>query len=432
MGLKPGVLDITQRPVPRYATTAIERVLLVVNIMLLPLAEDIPSIAGFSIMYLALAAIAVYALLHRSRALARTWLHPIFLAAYTLTALALLIEYSHPESNTYEITRMGMMILAAVFIAALLRDRSALRACVYGFIVTGLAVSVYLFLSTYGTLRRSTVSDFNEASRLRVEAWNDSALQNSPNTMAFYAAQGAAAALALALAAKSLRRRMLFFGTSLFCLVGAFLPMSRGGILIAVISCGAVLFAHGVRHMGTIMAGLVLGIGILTLVPDAVFSRLTFTTRVYEGSGRMEGRARVYTSVVKHLPDYVALGVGSGNFWGSWGERSAFGDNGGVGGAHNGPSQILIYWGLPAFLAFVALLFQCYRCLPTHSGDDALILGMIGIAISVLLFMQVHHVLNAKSFSLGLGLLAGGSVWLWPKRMHSMATKLPGSRSLYQ
>jgi hypothetical protein len=408
-----------------YATTRFERLLLMVIIMILPLEEDLPYLAGLSVVYLLFAVTAIYALFHRAWALARTWLHPIFVAAYTLIAVALLIEYSHPESNTYEIIRTAMMVAGGVFIAALFRDRGAVRVCIFGYVFVGVAVSGYLFLALYGTLQGSIAFNFEDASRIRVEAWHGNLSDNSPNTMAFYAAQGSAAALSLALAAKSARLKTLSFGLTVFCLVGAFLPMSRGGILIAVISCAGVLFAHGVRHMNTIVAAFVIGISILILVPDAVFSRLTFTTQTYEGSGRKEGRARVYTAALKHFPDYVVKGVGSGNFWGSWGQRSDFGDpvrytalgsHNIVLGAHNGPIQILIYWGLPGLLAFGGLIYQCYRSLPRHWDDDAIKLTAYGVATSLLLFFQVHHQLSTKQFSLGLGLLAGGSAWIWSNR----------------
>jgi hypothetical protein len=387
--------------------------------------EDLPQIAGLSIVYLLFAALAIYNFLFRLRALARTWLHPVFIAAYALLVLAVMMEYLHPEPSTDEINRTALMVVAGVFIAAMFRDRTALQVCTYAYIITGLAVSIFLFLAMYGTLQRSTATNFNEASDIRTEAWKGSALDySSPNTMAFYCAQGAVAALALALVAKTFRYKQLFFGFTLICLVGAFLPMSRGGILIAVLSCGAVMFSHGVRHVSTIVAGFVLAVGILIVVPDAVFHRLTFTTQRYEGSGKLEGRAHVYTATLKHFPDYVLTGVGAGHFWGSWGERSAFGNlfTGGVGGAHNGPAQILIYWGLPALLAFAALGLQCYRCLPFHQGD-AFLLAVVGIAISLLLFFQVHHVLNAKQFSLGLGLLAGGSTWIWPNHISRSASR---------
>jgi hypothetical protein len=420
LALKPAAVTQAQAVATRYPTTRFERCLLIGVIIFMPLQDQIPSLPGFSFVYLLFTLMALSTLLKRPQVLARMWLHPLHLAGYTFIAVILVIEYSHPEATLYEIERIAMMIVGAVFISCLLRDRHALRVCIYTYLVTGLLLAVLLFLTAYGALYSARATDFTEATQVRGQALAAGAgggLNTSGNTMAFYIAQSAAAALALALAEKRSRRRKLFIGLSLICLVGAFLPMSRGGIVIVVVSCGAVLVAHGVRHISTIIAAFFLTAAVLIWVPQAIFARFTFTPQEYTGTGKLEARARVYFAAFKYLPDYAVAGVGSGHFWGRWGQRSDFNQGDKILGAHNGPFQAIIYWGFPGLLALVMLLYQAYRCLPPQPGHDALLLALYGISVTLLLFLQVHHVLYSKQFSVGLGLLAGASVWIWPRRM---------------
>jgi len=304
------------------------------------------------------------------------------------------------------------MIAGAIFVASLCRDRQALRANMYGLLVAGIWMSVLLFLTTYGVLRGATATGFGEASKIRVAVSEDIPLESNLNGMARIAAQGAVVAVALALAAKSARRRKLFLGITLFCLVAAFLPISRSGVAIAGIACATVMFKYGV-NIRVIIAAAVLGVGILVWVPNVVFSRLTFSTEAHRG--KMESRARVYTAAVKHLPEYILTGVGVGNFWGPWGMHSQFGKHSGVSGAHNGFVQVTIYWGLAGLAALLAVVWQAYHCLPQRCGADELSLCLLGITVVVFLAIFAAHDLTSKILSLVLGTLVGARCWIWPQ-----------------
>jgi hypothetical protein len=123
--------------------------------------------------------------------------------------------------------------------------------------------------------------------------------------------------------------------------------------------------------------------------------------------------------VLEHLPEFVISGVGQGNFNGPWGSDSSFARlDGSILGAHNGPIQLTIYWGIPALLALIMVIFNGYLCLPKGRKDDYGALCVYGVAVSALLFLQVHHVLGAKQFAIALGILVGGRCWIWPKTIN--------------
>jgi hypothetical protein len=388
--------------------------MLMTTTVMLPLQEHIPAIAGFSIMYIMFAILAAYIVLNRPRALARAWLHPVFLAAYALLTVSLFVESSHPFADYSFILRLGQAIAGAIIVASLCRDRRALQAAIYGSLVAGVWMSVLLFLSSFGALSGAIATDFNEATRIRSQVFAEMPLEANLNFMGFIAAQGTVVALASALTTRSSHRRYLLLGIGAFCFVATFLPLSRSAIAIVILACGIIMLAYGAMHIRTLMVAIILGATMVIWVPNAVFSRLTFSTEPYHG--KIEARARIYTAAIEHFPEYAMTGVGVGNFNGPWGMQTEFfkPSQGIVIGAHNWYIAVTIYWGVGGLVALLVMIYQAYRCLPKRSGADPLSLCLLGIAISLFLYTFVQHVIYSKTVFLGLGLLVGARLWIWP------------------
>ena len=399
-----------------YPTTTIERFLLIATVALLPLQDHLPALGGegneTSVLFLMFAALAGYIFLNRLSALGKVWHHPVFLATYVMIALGALLEFSHPHARTTELTRIAQMVVGGIFIAALCRDRKALRAGIYGYLIAGVWMSILLVTTSYGALQSVQATNFDEGSQLRAAAFEDKPIEANLNGMAFIAGQGGLMGLVLLLGARLPRQRVILLGCIFVCFVGTFLPMSRSGILIAGLSCASVLLSYGLNPR-MLMLGAMFGLGLLIAVPDAALSRLSYSTEAHDG--KVEARARVYTAAVKYLPECALSGIGAGNFWGPWGRRSNYAAvYGGVTGAHNCFIQIALYWGTPGFLALMAVLWQASLCIPRPCRADIHALALLGIGVSLVLLMLVMHDLYAKEFSLGLGLLVGGQQWLWP------------------
>ena len=396
-----------QRKSLRYATTTLDRFLLMTTIILLPLEDHLPAVAGFSVLFILFGVLGLYNVLFRLRALRTVSSHPVFLTSYLIVILCALIETVHPNPNYSELSRFGFMIAGAVLIASFCRDQRALRIAMYGYVIASIWLSTLLFLTSYGFLQGASADDYNKASRVRTEAAKEISLSVNLNNVAMYTAQGSVVALALALPSRSFMWRNLLSAASLFCLIATFLPMSRGGIAVVIISSLAVLLLGRTKPLRMLFLAVILGIGALIWVPKVVFSRMD----VPAGS-----RTRVYAAAFDHLNEYALTGVGAGNFWESWGYINGFrGPSGsGVLGAHNGFVQITLYWGLIGFLGLCALIWQAYYCLPTRQGrENDLALCLVGIAIALLLVLFFVHSFYEKWYSLGLGLLVGARCWVW-------------------
>jgi hypothetical protein len=400
-------------PSVRYRTNGVERLLLFIIPIAVPLQEWLPTVSGFSTLSLLFAFTLGYVVINNLQFLAITWNHPLFLVSYALVVSGALIETLHPYSEYAELGRIAQMILGAICIASLCRDRAALRSLVYGLIIAGLWVSIFLFLNYYGTLTQHSANDFLSASQVRSNVFESNPLGENLNTIAFVTAQGGVISLALALKSASWVKRVVLSGISTLCFAATFIPMSRGGIVVAAAGMVIVLIRHKADRGRAVMAVMVLSLGLAFFAPPVSISRLHYSADT--AGGKVEARTRVFNAAMQELPNYVLTGVGVGNFWGAWGLASGFRhDAFRVSGAHNVFLQITIYWGVVGTFLLLVLIWLSFRCLPAYRSFDQLDLPVLGITVSVLLLSFVVHNLYAKEFSIGLGVLVASSVWIWP------------------
>ena len=423
--------------VSQFRTRRLEQALIFVTMATLPLENHLPTVAGMSVSFIIFAALGGYVIVNRPSVLGKVWQHPVFIAAYIFIVIGALLEFSSPLSSYTEVFRFGAMIGGAVFLSALCRDRQGLAAGLYGYIGAALWVSGYLFLNSYGVVQgMGAAADFQKASQIRAEAFTDASLQANINALAFSCTQGAVVAFTLALVGKVKSRRILFFGIAIFCLVASFLPMSRGAAVIATVSFAVVLYAHGFRHGKVLILASLLGMSIYVLVPDAVWSRMEYSTEQTRG-GKMEGRAWIYTNALNRLPEYFVAGVGAGNYQKKWGIEKGFAkDRGGffvVAGAHNSLLQITIFWGGLALLSYLWMIWCAYRSIPLRCGGDELSLALLGVIVSLGLWIFQSHGFYDKWFACGFGLLIGARQWIWPRGIVSAVevNQGPSSHRVY-
>lgn len=415
--------DILSQP----RTTRIEQFLLLISMVLMPLQDYVPAVAGMSIMFFIYSALAAYVIVMCPRTLGKIWYHPVFIAAYAFIVVSALLEYSSPLPKYEDIIRFAQMVGGAMCVAVLCRDRLALNASLYGYIATAVWVSVVLFSTGYEALQGMEAEDFNQASKLRGQAFGDKPVGANINGLAFICAQGAIVAFALSLSDRFKHLRIPLSGVASFCLIGSFLPMSRGAAAVSLVSFAVVLYAYGFRQAKALIIASILGMGIYIVVPDAVWSRMVYSTEAQDG--KMESRARLYTTALNRLPEYIVTGVGAGNFWNKWGYENGFatpkGDNYELKGVHNSLLQITINWGVLGLLMFLCIIWCIYRTVPLRCGRDECSLALLGILVSVGLFLLQTHGFYAKQFSFSVGLLVGARQWIWP---NGVVSAVEGSR----
>ena len=112
-----------------------------------------------------------YTLLWRLGILIRTLHHPVFLAGFALVGIGLVMEFLHDSAGFSEIRHIVLMLLGAVVVAALCRDRKAMLWSMYSLLGGSVVLAGFLFLKTYGTISVAEVDTAQDADQLRV-AWS--------------------------------------------------------------------------------------------------------------------------------------------------------------------------------------------------------------------------------------------------------------------
>ncbi len=383
-----------------------------ITVVILPMQDHISAVGGMSVMFLIFSMLILYVLVNRSRELGAILPHSLFIAAYVFIGVSILLEATSPLSRYTDIIRFGQMIVGAMCVAVLCRDRSALAAGLYAYILAGLWVSVMLYATSYGGLQQIRADDFAEASKARSEAFADKPMEANIDSLAFVCVQGAIVAFALCLSDRWKHFRLYLLGITAFCLIASYLPMSRGAVLMGLMSFGAIFYVRGIRHGKALMFVGVLGLAVYMVVPNAVWSRMEYSTQVNQGG--MESRAKLYTTALERLPDYILAGVGAGNYYGDWGTKNGFSGRDHVVGAHNTLIQITIFWGIFGLLAYQLFLWCAYRAIPLRAGRDELAVALVGLIVSLsMLLLQTHNFYD-KAYALGIGLLVGARYWIWP------------------
>lgn len=396
--------------------------------IILPLENYFPTVAGMTVNFLMFAMLAAYIVVNRPSILGKTWYHPVFIAAYAFISVSALLEFSSPLSRYGDIIRFAQMIVGAVCVAVLCRDRSALTAGMYGYIATAFFVSIVLYSTGYGTLQGMQADDFDESSHLRNQAFGNKPLGANINGLAFLSAQGAIVAFALSLSDKLKHLRIILMGAGAFCLIASFLPMSRGVVVVSLVSFATILYNQGFRYGKALILATIIGIGVYMVVPDAIWGRMVFSTETKHG--KMESRAQLYTTALNRLPEYIVAGVGAGNYFGKWGIEKGFArSKDGIvfaHGVHNSFLAVAIYWGILGLSMFLWLIWQVYRSIPSRAGHDELSLALLGILVSLGLYLMQLHGFYDKPFAFGIGMMVGARQWIWPV---GIVSEVVGKRS---
>jgi O-antigen ligase len=275
-----------------------------------------------------------------------------------------------------------------------------------GVVVAGLWVAFMLARTTWG-LGAASATGFDEVTMVRGVFLSGLGLRANWNTLAFICVGAAGIAAARAVIAQN-KKRFLHAAIALAAIFAVFLTISRSGVASLAVTLGYVFYALMSRKLFLRLSAVALATMLLIAlaVPRVVFDRFTFSL-AYDASGRREARAMVYSTAVRYLPEYFTLGVGERNFWEWWAIEHGLEAMGETIGAHNGPLQILLYWGLPGLLCWLALMFVAWRTLAAASRNDLRRVALTAFCLSVFMSSLASHDLSDKEYSMALGLIAG-------------------------
>ena len=394
-------------------TPVIEKLFLFAAGALIPFEGSLWTVSGVSTGFILFGLIGLYASFWHASKLAMIARQPVLRAGYALVLVGLFMEIAHDSYVYSEAYRIGFMLLGAALITALCRDRSALRALLTGYLAAGTVMGWVLLQSAYSVLGTTETSGFFEASRLRVRIIEQLPLIADLNDIGYLLAEAAIIAFVLMIASRGGVRSQILFVVSAFCLVSVFVSGSRGALLASTLAIVVVLSSYRGWRTRRVIVLLSLSAAAWIFAPSTVFLRLVPSAEMTTGP-TAEPRLHVYSTVLKHFPEYALAGVGASGY-GDWGRRVGLFETEGVIGTHNSFAQVTVHWGVLGLGALLVLLWRALLLVPTRAVEDPLCLCILGIAAVEIVKFNLIHAVYAKSFALILGMLLAGALWLWPQ-----------------
>ncbi len=410
----------TTGTVPIPASTLPERVLLVVLVVFLPF-DDRFGAGGVGVTVAVFAVLGLIVGFNRGSCLVRVAVHRRALPAFLFLLVTLTIEFFHPLPSITWWVRVAEMVLGMILIGSVCRDRRAIRAVLYAIVGVALVLGLPLTVETYGSSQAITASDFTESSQARSGLLSGTVLAaNGINVVGTLMALGCAVAAGLSLTVGDFRGRVLLIGTFCLLLLATFLSFSRGAVLAAIAGGLGALLYHRSSLSSRAVRVLFLIATFILLVPAVILPRLTFSGE--NQAGKPESRSVMLDLCIQTAPEYLPVGVGSGNFWEKWGIEHGFNIySDSVDGVHNGYLQTAIQWGLPGLAGFLLMLIGIARCLPPRRQVDPFGPSLAALFLALSVTLLVAHNIYDKYFAVGFGIILGYGVWMRP------APRRPGS-----
>ncbi|MGH9966925.1 MAG: O-antigen ligase family protein [Pyrinomonadaceae bacterium] len=400
------------------------------------------SIAGFSLAKLIIMPLLLAVVALKPRRLLQVCKHPVMLSGAAFLAWCSIAELLHPYPDMGFVYRVAQVFVFAALIAAVASDPAAFRRVLSALVFTCSALALYLVYNFYGSVS-SEVGGFREASRLRDQALSEISLDTGLNILGYTVGMGAVIALSRFLYAKDRKTRVLWGSMFTLCAVGTFIPLSRGALVALVTASLLVLFRNRKRLMkpAVLFTLLALVVLVVSFFPPALMQRYLFFREDRTATKKVEdGRFKLMSAAVDTLPEYWALGIGSGHYWKSWAAPRGFGrltlKGQAVIGPHNGFLAAWIYFGAPGLALLLLICIVSVRSIPgkeSQSTESAAIIGLLGLGF---IWMMFTHSLYLKTFSVILGMLMAGSAraaYAWTKsRPLSLASMAGASRWGYR
>ncbi|MFZ7114237.1 MAG: O-antigen ligase family protein [Bacteroidota bacterium] len=405
--------DFTTPVAIDYKSNRADRVLLFILVFSIYFESNLPLIYGASTPFLLFGFTLFYLAVTRLKTLIRLFSGKYFIISISFALLCVFMETLHPFPSYDFITRYVNMIIGMFCIVALCRDRMALDIALFTFILASAVQSFLIITGTAPLMQNINAVGFSDASQARLMAFEEFYLRGNLNDISYFSSIGSIIGIIWAYYEKVKWKKWLLIALTFPSILGVFLPASRTGAVIFFASFLLFLFKSKIKFKKWILAIPALLIVLALTVPDMVWVRLASLVRITELQEE-DSRTKVYIAVLNNLNQYFITGVGSGNYWHGWavnaGITNRFTTDVAM-AAHNAFFQVWIYWGLPALVAFLYLIYTYRNALERDvAGDRRRTCIYIFIMIIPMIFLFYHSFYH-KSFSIGLGLLLSARFW---------------------
>lgn len=336
-----------------------------------------------------------------------------FIASILFAFICVFMETLHPFATYEFISRYLNMTLGIFCIAILCRDRTAIELALFTFVLASAIQAVILINGSFQLLSSFTAFGFYDASRARIEAFQELFLRGNLNEISYFSAIGAMMGMIWVYFEKVRWRRTLLLALTIPSILGVFFPASRTGALIFFASTLIFAFKMKVKIRRWILPLGVLSLLLVFAIPDVIWVRLASIMHLSELQ-ESDSRTKIFSAILSHIDQYGITGVGAGNYWHGWavsaGITNRFATDTAI-AAHNAFFQLWMYWGLPALAGFIALIWIYGKALHRNISGDQLKTSLFIFVLMLPMIFLFYHSFYHKSFSIGLGMLIGSRFW---------------------
>ena len=399
--------------IPEYQSSPFDKLLLFLAVLSIFFEPYLPFFGGSSTAFFVFSFIMAYVLFTRMKAFKKVVNSVYFLWVIIFVLVCVLMESMHPYPDFVYIFRFLNMSLGMFCISVLCRDKEAIDVTIFSFILCSAGHSIYMMLGPMNFLKSLSAQGFDEASRARIQAFEQFTIHDHLNDISIFSGLGALLGIISWYYSNNKLVKGILIVLIAFSMIGIFLPASRTGALVFFTSLAIFVYKSKINVRKWILPTVTLGTLLFLIVPDVVWVRIASLGNISE-LREVDSRAKMYTAILDILQKYMLTGVGSGYYWKSWAV-----DNGLTNimdiyeplAPHNAYFQIWIYWGLPAIVTFIYMMFVFSRILDKnivgHRQKASLYVFVLIIPIVFLFYPRFYH----KTFSVGLGMMLATRFW---------------------
>jgi O-antigen ligase len=407
------LLESAAAPVHAVRSTWFDRLLIFLLVFSIYFEANLPYLGRASTPFMLFAFTLGYLSFYRGRSLLRQLSSRYFIVSLLFALTCLFMENLHPDPSVDFISRFVNMTIGIFCIAVLCRDLVAFDIALFTFVMASAMQSVILITGTFQVLHQFSAEGFYDASRVRLQAFEEFYLRGNLNDISYFSSIGAIIGIIWSYFEREPWRKILLLSLTLPSIVGVFLPASRTGAVIFFASMLIFLWRSGFSFRRWVFPILTLLLFLVLVIPEVVWVRLGSLMRFSELQ-EQDSRTRVYGAVLRSFDQYFLTGVGSGHYWDGWAVATGITDRFSpqvAAAAHNAFFQVWIYWGLPALVLFLLLIREYARAVDPRINGDRRKACIFIFSLMIPMIFLFYHSFYHKSFSIGLGMLLGTRLW---------------------
>ncbi len=396
-----------------FKSTPFDKLLLFLAVVSVFFEPYLPFFNGTSTPFFVFVFIMAYVLITRFKAFERIVLSTYFIGVIVFAFVCVLMESIHSFPDYVDVYRFLNMSLGMFCISVLCRDKEAIDVALYSFIFSSAANSLYMMAGPMSALRALSAQGFNEASQARIQAFEQSSIIDFLNEISVFSGLGAILGIIALYYEPTKLKRAILIVVILLSMIGILLPSSRTGAFVFFVSLIIFLYKSKVRIKRWVIPVILFSLLLFLIVPNVVWFRI-FSIGGISELREADSRVKMYTTILKIFQQYMLTGVGCGFYWKHWAVNNGLTNLTTIYeplAPHNAFFLIWIFWGLPALVSFIFLMYlfsrALYKDITNHRQKASLYVFLFIIPVVFLFSPRFYH----KAFSVGIGMVLAARYW---------------------